>query len=96
MEINGNTLEIHNISHLFYQTLCNLKDDKIIDSSVIQKWSYDVVVRFAQSDCSDVLNVEKSGNVRINFQTDTAVTKNDFVIGITTCLIGIKDLKLHI
>ena len=43
------------------------------------------------SDRRDVLNVEKSGNVRINFQMDTAVTENYFVfvIGITTGLIEI-------
>ena len=37
---------------------------------------------FRTSDCSDALNVEKSGNVRFHFQTDTSVTENYFVFGI--------------
>ena len=43
------------------------------------------------SDCSDVLNVKKSGDVRINFQTDEAVAEIylDFVIQIKTGLIEI-------
>ena len=47
------------------------------------------------SNCSDVLNVEKSGNVRISFQTDKTVTENYFVfvIGITTGLIEIDGAR---
>ena len=46
-------------------------------------------------DCSDVLNVEKSGNVKIYFQTDKPVTENYFVfvIEITTGLIEINGAR---
>ena len=48
------------------------------------------------SDCSDVLNVEISGKVGINFQTDKPVTENYFifVIGITTGLIEIDGARI--
>ena len=98
MEINGNTYASmsssfpNNIANLFYHTLSNLKDDKNLLSLQSFKngrtiYSWDL----RTSDCSDVLNVEKSGNVRINFQTDIPVTENYFVfvIGITTGLIEI-------
>ena len=47
------------------------------------------------SNCNDVLNVEKSGNVRIHFQTDKPMTENYFVfvIGITTELIEIDGAR---
>ena len=102
MEINGNTFVSmsssfpNNIANLFYHTLSNLKDDKNLltlqsykNGRTIYSWD------LRTSDCSDVLNVEKSGNVRINFQTDKPVTENYFVfvIGITTGLIEIDGAR---
>ena len=86
MEINGNTFASifssypNNIAILSYHTLSNLIDDKKMltlqsfkNGRTIYSWN------LHKSDCSDVLNVEKSGNVRTNFQTDTAVTENYYL-----------------
>ena len=84
-EIDGNTFASmsysfpNNIANLFYQTLFTLKDDTnwlILQSFKNGRTIYSWDLR--TSDCSDALNVEKSDNVRINFQMDTAVTENYF------------------
>ena len=80
MEINGNTfasmssLFLYNIADLFHHTLTNLKDDTNLltlqsfkNGRMIYSWDS------RTSDRSDALNVEKSGNVGINFQTYTPV-----------------------
>ena len=102
MEINGNTHAAmscsfpNSVANLFHHTLSNLKGDSNLltlqsfkNGRTIYSWD------LRTSDCSDVLNVEKSGNVRISFQTATPLTENYFVfvIGITTGLIEIDGAR---
>ena len=96
MEIIGNTFTSmsssfpNNIANHFYHTLSNLKDDKTLLSIQSFKNGRTIyLLDLRTSDCSDALTVEKSGNDRINFQTDTPVTGNYFLFvnGITIDLI---------
>lgn len=98
MEINGNTHSAmtcsfpNEVTNIFHHTLSNLKSNKHLltlqsfkNGKTIHCWD------LRNSDCIDVLNIERSGNVRISFQTDKPLTENYFVfiIGTTTGLIEI-------
>ena len=107
LEINGNTHSAmtsnfpDNVTNLFHNTLFNLKDDNNLTTLHSFKkgrtiYSWDL----RSSDCNDVLNVEKSGNLRISFNTATPITENYsvFVVGVTTGLIeidGARRVKTH-
>ena len=49
----------------------------------------------SSSDCSGVLNLEKSGNIRLSLQTGTAITENTYVyvVGITNGIIQIDGAR---
>ena len=107
MEINGNTHSAmvsnfpDNAANMFHHTICNLKDDNNLltlqsfkNGRTIHSWD------LRSSGCEDVLNVEKSGNLRISFLTDNPATENYtvFIVGITTGLIeidGARRVKTH-
>ena len=80
MDINGNTFASisfsfpNNIANIFYHTSSNLRDDKNLLS--LQSFKNGRTRGICTSGCSDVLNDEKSGNFRPNFQTDKAAAEN--------------------
>ena len=98
LEINGNTYSSltgsfpDQVAHIFQQTLNNINGDNHLLSLQSFKegrcvYAYDL----RNSDCDDVISVEKSGNVRISIQTSLPNTENlsVFAVGITTGLIEI-------
>ena len=98
LEINGNTYSSlsgsfpDQVAHIFHQTLNNINGDNHLLSLQSFKegrciYAYDL----RNSDCDDVISVEKSGNVRITMQTRSAIAENlaVFVVGTTTGLIEI-------
>ena len=98
LEINGNTHSAMtfsfpgNVANVFHHTITSLKnDDNLLSLQSFKHgrtiYSWDL----RASECSDVLPIEKSANLRINLQASQPLQENYvvFVIGITTGLIEI-------
>ena len=98
LEINGNTFSSMNasfpnkIAHMFNHTLNNIKGENHLlslqsfrDGRTIQ------VYDLRNSDCEDVISIEKTGNIRVNIQSAKPLTENlmTFVVGETSALIEV-------
>ena len=77
-------------ANVFHNTLVNIKSEKTLltydnfkQGRTIFAWD------LSTSDCTDVLNLEKSGNIRLSLQTATPLTENTsiYVVGITNGLV---------
>ena len=98
LDINGNTFSSttssfpDSIAQLFHHTLSNIKDaNHLLTYHSFKKGRTVFCWNLSPTDCKDVLHIEKSGNIRINIQTESPPTENlaVFVTGITTGIIDV-------
>ena len=102
LQINGNNITSLNgsfpkhIANIFHHTMMNLKNDKNLlslenfkNGRTIFTWD------LRNSDCDDVLPIERSGNLRLTIQTSIPIKDNviAYVVGMTTGLIEIDAAK---
>lgn len=98
LDVNGNTISTLNgsfpnqISTMFNHTLRNIYgNDHLLTYDLFKEGRTIFAFDLRSSESADVLNVEKSGNLRISLECAEAPNENVavFVIGITTGLIEI-------
>ena len=102
LDVNGNTVSSTNssfpgsIAQVFHHTLTNIKDSNhLLTYQNFKKGRAVFCWNLAPTDCNDVLNVEKSGNIRVNIQTSTPLEENivAFVTGLTTGIIEVDSAR---
>ena len=98
LEVNGNTLSSLNtsfpdeVANLFHHTISNSKENcNLLTLPLFRNGRTLFTYDLRSSECNDVLQVERSGNVRISVQTSKSLLENMivFVVGITNGLIEI-------
>ena len=98
MELDGNVLSSMNVefpdsvANIFHHTLTNLKnDDNMLNYHSFKNGRTILAWDLRSSDCSDVLNIERAGSLRLQINTAAPLDSNlfVFVFGITSGLVEI-------
>ena len=102
LQVNGNIVTSLNtsfpneIANVFHHTLLNNKNEKnLLDLKNFKEGRTIFTWDLRTSESSDVLALERSGNIRLNIQSSVANTENmiAYVVGLTTGLIEIDGAK---